>query len=224
MAIPDWPADERPREKLLRKGPGALSDAELIAIFLRNGIIGHTAVDMSRALLTRFGSLRAILNADLARFCAVPGCGPVAYAQLQGALELYRRYLEAGMRRGDAITRPEDTRRLLQGKLGGYQREVFVCLFLDNRHRLIDLEELFYGTIDAATVHPREIVKRALHHNAAAAILAHNHPSGVAEPSRADTALTTRIRDALALVDVRLLDHFVIGDGEVVSLAERGLM
>ncbi len=224
MAIRDWPADERPREKLLIRGADALSDAELLAIFLRNGGVGATAVDLSRSLLTRFGSLRALLDTDRQQFCAAPGCGPVGYAQLQGALELYRRYFEAGLRRGSVITRPDDMRRLLQAKLAGHQREVFACLFLDNRHRLLGFEELFYGTINAATVHPREIVKRALHFNAAAVIVAHNHPSGVAEPSRADATLTIRIKDALGLIDVRLLDHFVVGDGELVSLAERGLV
>ncbi len=223
MRISDWPAAERPREKLLARGPGALSDAELVAILLRTGVAGRTAVDLARDLIATYGGLRPLLEAGAEDFRRHAG-GIARYAQLQAGLELARRYLEATLRRGDVIASPADTRRYLSARLRGHQREVFGCLFLDNRHRVLGFEELFYGTIDSAAVHPREIVKRALACNAAALILAHNHPSGVAEPSRADAALTARVRDALALVDVRVLDHFVVGDGEVVSLAERGLL
>ena len=224
MAITDWPPAERPREKLLLRGAAALSDAELLAIFLRTGRPGQTAVDLARELLTDFGGLRALLEADLERFCARGGLGPAKFAQLQAVLEMGRRHLWERLQRGDALASPEDTRRFLQARLRDYPCEVFSCLFLDNRNRLIAFEELFRGTIDAASVYPREVVRRALERNAAALIVAHNHPSGVAEPSRADALLTKRLREALALVDVRLLDHFVVGDGEVISLAERGLM
>lgn len=224
MAITDWPLAERPREKLVLRGAAALSDAELLAIFLRTGRPGQTAVDLARELLTDFGSLRALLEADLERFCAHGGLGPAKFAQLQAVLEMGRRHLWERLQRGEALASPEETRRFLQARLRSYPYEVFSCLFLDNRNRLIAFEELFRGTIDAASVYPREVVRRALERNAAALIVAHNHPSGVAEPSRADTLLTERLREALALVDIRLLDHFVVGDGEVISLAERGLM
>ena len=224
MAITDWPAAERPREKLLLRGAQALSDAELLAIFLRTGRPGQTAVDLARELLVDFGGLRALLEAKLSRFCARGGLGPAKFAQLQAVLEMGRRHLGERLQRGDTFGSPEDTRRFLQTRLRGYPCEVFGCLFLDNRNRLIAFEELFRGTIDAASVYPREVVRRALECNAAALIVAHNHPSGVAEPSRADAVLTRRLREALALVDIRLLDHFVVGDGEVTSLAERGLL
>jgi DNA repair protein RadC len=224
MPISDWPLAERPREKLLAKGPAALSDAELLAIFLRTGVPGKTAIDLSRQLLGEFGGLRPLLEADQSSFCRAPGLGGAKYAQLQAALELCRRYLASALHRGDVLTRPADTRAFLAAALRGRLHEVFACLFLDNRHRVISFDEMFFGTIDGATVHPREVVRRALRHNAAAVIFAHNHPSGVAEPSRADEQLTRRLRDALALVDVRVLDHFVVGDGELTSFAERGLL
>jgi len=224
MPITDWPCAERPREKLLARGPGALSDAELLAIFLRTGIPGKTAVDLARELLGTHGGLRRLLEADRNRFCAAPGLGVAKFVQLQACLEMARRHLHEALTRGDALHSPEDTRRYLTARLRSRSREVFACLFLDTRHRVIRYEELFQGTIDGAAVHPREVVKRALAHNAAAVIVAHNHPSGVAEPSRADRHLTDRLRDALALVDVRVLDHLVVGDGEIVSFAERGLL
>lgn len=223
MPITDWPADERPREKLLTRGAAALSDAELLAIFLRTGVPGFTAVDLARDLLSRFGGLRPLLRADLKAFCAVRGLGQAKYAQLQAVLEMGRRHLSETLARGDALSSPNDTRRFLLARLRDYPFEVFACLFLDNRHRVIAFEELFRGTIDGASVHPREVVRRALAHNAAALILAHNHPSGIAEPSRSDEAITRRLRDALALVDIRVLDHVVVGD-ELVSFAERGLL
>ncbi len=222
MAIPDWPAAERPREKLLQQGPGVLSDAELLAIFLRTGLPGRTAVDLAREILGHFGGLRGLLGAGRREFCSRPGLGEAKYAQLQAVLELARRHLDATLRRGDALTDPATTRRYLASRLRDHPHEVFACLFLDNRHRVIAFEELFRGTIDGASVHPREVVRRALHHNAAALILAHNHPSGVAEPSEADRRITRRLQEALALVDVRVLDHVVVGDGETVAFAERG--
>lgn len=222
--IQDWPASERPREKLLARGPAALSDAELLAIFLRTGTRGKTAVDLARELLTHFGGLRPLFNADKKQFCSIHGLGETTYIQLQAILEMARRHLDEQLRVVDALENPDATRRYLTSQLRHYRHEVFACLFLDTRHRVIAFEELFRGTIDGASVHPREVVKRALHHNAAALILAHNHPSGVAEPSRADTQLTRRLRDALALVDIRVLDHLIIGEGSGVSLAERGLI
>ncbi len=224
MAITDWPAGERPREKLLQRGAAALSDAELLAIFLRTGVAGKTAVDLARDLLQEHGSLRNLMAADRAEFCASRGLGQAKYVQLQAVLEMGRRHLRETLNRGDALTSPRQTRSYLSARLRGYPYEVFACLFLDNRHRVIEYEELFQGTIDGATVHPREVVRRAIGHNAAAVILAHNHPSGVAEPSASDTRITRRLSEALALVDVRVLDHIVVGDGEMTSLAERGLI
>lgn len=224
MSIRDWPDAERPREKLLQRGAAALSDAELLAIFLRTGVSGRSAVDLARDLLNHYGGLRPLLEADQTSFCANPGLGPTKYVQLQAVLELGRRYLEATLQRGDALQSVADTRRYLTARLRHEPHEVFACLFLDNRHRVIAFEELFHGTIDGASVHPRQIVRRALYHNAAALILAHNHPSGIAEPSRADEQITLRLKEALALIDVRVLDHMIIGDGQVVSFAERGLL
>ena len=224
MPITDWPVHERPREKLLARGPASLSDAELLAVFFQSGTQGRTAVDIARELLTAFGGLRPLLEAERTALCAVPGLGSARYVLLQAALELGRRYLETSLKRDAVLNSPDRTRAFLKARLRHHGREVFACLFLDNRHRVIGFEELFGGTIDGASVHPREVVKRALHHNAAALIFAHNHPSGVAEPSHADRAITVRLRDALALVDVRVLDHFVVGDTEVVSFAERGLL
>lgn len=224
MAITDWPEAERPREKLLQKGAEALSDAELLAIFLRTGTRGKTAVDLARDLLTRFGSLRALLEADLSRFCEGEGLGEAKYTQLQATTEMARRHMMEKLSKGDVLESPDHTRRYLQSRLRDYPHEVFACLFLDNRHRVIKFEELFRGTINGASVHPREVVKRALEHNAASVILAHNHPSGVAEPSEADRHITQQLTNALRLVDIRVLDHLVVGDGETVSFAERGLM
>lgn len=224
MTIRNWPEAERPREKLLARGAAALSDAELLAIFLRTGLPGRSAVDLARDLLARFGSLRALLTASQADFCAVPGLGPAKFAQLQAVLEMARRHMGENLRRDAIFTDPAAVRGFLQSKLRDLPYEVFACLFLDNRHRLIDYAELFRGTVDGASVHPREVVKEALARGAVAIILAHNHPSGVAEPSAADRQITDRLRQALALVDIRVLDHFVVGDGETVSFAERGLL
>ena len=222
MRITDWPLAERPREKLLARGAAALSDAELLAIFLRTGTRGRTAVDLAREMLAEFGGLRALLDAERTRCCRAAGLGEAKFVQLKASLELGRRYLEERLQRGDALASPEDTRRYLHARLRAHPHEVFACLFLDNRHRVITCEEMFRGTIDGTSVHPRTIVQRAMALNAAALIVAHNHPSGVAEPSQADRSLTRRLQEALGLVDVRLLDHLVIGDGETVSFAERG--
>jgi len=224
MSIQDWPVSERPREKLLQQGPATLSDAELLAIFLGSGTRGASAVDVARQLLSASGGLRPLLELECSQLCATRGLGSAKYVQLQAALELGRRYLEANLKRDAALTSPDRTRAFLKARLRHQPHEVFACLFLDNRHRVISFEELFKGTIDGATVHPREVVKRALANNAAAVIFAHNHPSGVTEPSQADVLLTRRLRDALSLVDIRVLDHFVIGDGDAVSLAEKGLL
>lgn len=224
MSIKHWPAAERPREKLLMRGAAALSDAELLAIFLRTGVRGKSAVDLARELLVEFGGLRPLLEADLQRFCRGSGLGEAKYVQLQAVLEMSSRHLQQGLERGDVLTSPAQTRRFLSSRLRHLEREVFMVLYLDNRHRMIAFEELFKGSINSAEVHPRELIKRVLHFNAAAVILAHNHPSGIAEPSQADREITQRLRAALALVDVRLLDHMVVGDTEVISLAELGCL
>jgi DNA repair protein RadC len=223
MAISDWPASERPREKLLKKGPDALSDAELLAIFLRTGVQGLSAVDLARSMLDNFGGLRPLLDADEAEFCKQRGLGPSKYTQLQAVLEIARRHTLENIQRGDVLCNPDETRRYLLTQLQSYPQEVFACLFLDNRNRIISFDKMFYGTIDGASVYPREVVRLALKRNSAAVIFAHNHPSGVAEPSRADEQITKRLKEALALVDIRVLDHIVIGD-EAVSFAERGLL
>ncbi len=224
MAITDWPEGERPRERLLRQGAEVLSDAELLAIFLRTGSRGRTAVDLARDLLNEFGGLRALLEAEQARFCGRPGLGQAKYALLQAVLEMNRRHLWETLQRGSTLASPRDSETYLSALLRDRPYEVFGCLFLDNRHRVLAFDELFRGTINGASVHPREVVKEALAANAAAVIFAHNHPSGIAEPSQADLSLTRRLSDALALVDIRVLDHLIIGDGETVSLAARGLL
>lgn len=224
MPITDWPDDEKPREKLLRKGPLALSDAELLAIFLRTGVKGKTAVDLARELLSEFGSLRALLESDFERFSRSRGLGTAKYALLQAVLEMAQRHLKETLRRGSALTSPDLTRRYLSARLRGYPHEVFAALFLDNQHRIIEFEELFRGTIDGASVYPREVVKKSLSFNAAAVIFAHNHPSGIAEPSEADRHITQRLKQALSLIDIRVLDHFIVGDGEAYSFAEHGLI
>ncbi len=224
MAISDWPAEERPREKLLARGADALSDAELLAIFLRTGLPGKSAVELARETLHHFDGLRGLLEADQKAFCTVKGLGEAKFVQLQATLELSRRHLLSTLQRGDALTSPAETRSYLSAQLRHKKREVFACLYLDNRHRVLGYEELFFGTIDGASVHPREVVRHCIAHNAAAVILAHNHPSGVAEPSRSDEDITHRLKEALALVDVRVLGHMVVGDGAITSLAERGLI
>ena len=224
MPITDWPMDERPREKLLARGAAALSDAELLAIFLRTGVPGKTALDLARDLLIEYGGLRGLLAASEAEFCAFPGIGAAKFAQLQATLEMSRRHLGEKIVRGEALTSPEQTRDWLLAHLRDRPHEVFCVLFLDNRNRVLAFEELFQGTLNGASVYPREVLRRALDHNAGAVILVHNHPSGVAEPSRADESLTRRLTELLSHVEVRVLDHFVVGDGEIVSFAERGLL
>ena len=223
MAITDWPHEERPREKLLLKGATALSDAELLAIFLRTGIAGISAVDLSRQLLTEFGSLRALLTASQKEFCQHKGLGNAKYAQLQAVMEMAGRHFSETLKRNDCLTSPVDTRAYLHSQLRDRKHEVFACVMLDNRNRVIVFREMFRGTIDGASVYPREVVKQALADNAAGVILAHNHPSGITEPSQADLAITERLKKALELVDIRVLDHVIIGD-ETLCFSERGLI
>ena len=222
MTIRDWPEGERPREKLLARGAAALSDAELLALFIGSGRRGLSAVDIGRDLLRDRGGLKPLLELDASSMAEQPGIGPAKACRLHAALELGRRYLACDLTRPNALTHPAACADYLRVRIAGFPYEVFVCVFLDNRHRVIACEELFRGSIDGASVHPREVVRRCLAHNAAAVIFAHNHPSGVAEPSQADREITRHLRQALELVDVRVLDHFIIGSGSALSLAERG--
>ncbi len=222
MSITDWPEQERPREKLLSRGAHSLSDAELLAIFLRTGTKGVTAVDLSRALLHQFGSLNKLMHASQQDFCEGLGLGKAKYSQLQAVLEMARRYLNESIRHQSALENPADTKLFLKSQLAHQQREVFACLYLDSKHQPIAFEELFFGTIDSASVHPREVVKSTLQHNASAVIFAHNHPSGNAQPSQADIHITQQLSKALKLIDIRVLDHIIIGKGETASLAELG--
>ncbi len=222
MAITDWPAGERPRERLLREGAQALSDAELLAIFLRVGVRGKSAVDLAREMMGRFGSLNGLFAASRAACTEVKGLGDAKYAQLQAVLEMARRALAEGMRQRDALASPQAVRDYLRLKLAGLPHEVFMAVFLDAQNRVLEAEELFRGSLTQTSVYPREVVKRALAHNAGAVILAHNHPSGVAEPSQADRWLTDQLKAALAVVDVKVLDHFVVAGGQCLSFAERG--
>lgn len=224
MSIKNWPDQQKPREKLLASGASALSDAELLAIFLRTGLAGCSAVELASDMLKQLGGLRPLFNGSEKKLTDIRGIGPAKFAQLAAITELNRRYLREQLVRKAALSDPEATRDYLISLLRDRQREIFLALYLDNRHRVICHEELFQGTIDGAAVYPRVVAERALSHNAAAIIVAHNHPSGVSEPSSADEAITRRLRDALALLDIRLLDHFVIGDGRPVSLAERGIL
>lgn len=222
MHIRDWPAAERPREKLLARGAAVLSDAELLALFLGSGLAGRDAVATARDLLGSHGPLRVLLDRSPTQLSELPGLGPARSCTLAAALELGRRHLAADLERGATLSDPSAAGRHFAQHLRGRPHEVFAAMFLDTRHRSLGFEELFRGTIDGAEVHPREVVRRALTHNAAAVIVGHNHPSGCAEPSAADRAVTARLKQALALVDIRLLDHFVIGDGAPVSMAARG--
>ena len=224
MSIRDWPAAERPREKLLEQGSASLSDAELLAIFLRTGVSGKSAVDLARHLLAEFGSLRALLEADLNAFCRQLGLGPAKFSQLQAVLEMGRRHLAERLRRDSALESPQAVRDYLKSLLRHEPHEVFGCLFMDSKHRMLAFEVLFRGSIDSASVYPRQVVKRALAHNAAAVIFCHNHPSGITELSQADRTLTQRLTEALDLIEVRVLDHFIVGDGEPLSLVEYGWM
>lgn len=223
MPISEWPAHLRPREKLLSQGAGSLTDAELLAIFLRTGVRGSSAVDLAGALLSprRFGGFRGLLRASLDEFREAPGLGEAKFAQLQAVMELARRHMAEDLARNNPLRDPGAVRRYLVAELRDRDHEIFSAVFLDNQHRVVALERLAEGTIDGASVYPREVVKRALRHGSSAVIFAHNHPSGVAEPSAADRALTERLKAALALVDIRVLDHFVVGE-TLVSFAERG--
>ncbi|MEZ8105226.1 hypothetical protein DS893_05390 [Vibrionales bacterium C3R12] len=224
MSLKSIPSESMPREKLLNHGPHSLTDAELLAIFLRTGTKGMNVLELADFLIKDFGSLRRLFSSTEEEFCRHKGLGSAKYVQLQAIVEMTQRYLAETLKRGDALTSPEQTKLYLSSVLRDRQREAFYILFLDNQHRVIRDEVMFEGTIDAASVYPREVVKRALYHNSAALILAHNHPSGVAEPSQADRRITRRLCEAMELVDIRILDHFVVGDGEVVSFAERGWM
>jgi DNA repair protein RadC len=225
VAIRDWPAAERPRERLLDLGPRALSDAELLAIFLRVGVKGKSAVDLARELLERFGGLAPLTAATPAEFGRTHGLGFAKYAQLQAGLEIARRALLEPMRAREIFASPAQVRDYLRLRLSALPHEVFLVLLLDAQNRLLRAEELFRGTLTQTSVYPREVVKLALEHNAAAVILAHNHPSGVAQPSRADELLTACLRNALAAIDVRVLDHFIVaGEAPPLSFAERGLL
>ncbi len=224
MAITDWPEAERPRERLLNHGAQSLSDAELLAIFLRVGVRGKSAVDLGRELMLEFGSLNGLFFASRQACTQVKGLGDAKYAQLQAVLEMSRRALAEEMQARDALSSPTAVRDYLRLKLAGLPHEVFMAVFLDAQNRVLEAEELFRGTLTQTSVYPREVVKRALAHNAAGLILAHNHPSGVAEPSQADRWLTDQLKAALALVDVKVLDHFVIAGSHALSFAERGLL
>lgn len=224
MAITDWPADERPREKLLADGAKALSDAELIAIFLRVGVTGKSAVDLARDLLNRFGSLNGIFSASLSDISQVHGMGESKYCQLQAIFEMSRRALNEEMQVKDVLSSPTQVRQYLSLALGALSREVFMVLFLDAKNCVIADEVLFEGTLMQTSVYPREVIKRVLHHNAAAVIFAHNHPSGNAEPSQADKTLTQALKEALAMIDVKVLDHFIVAGNQSMSFSERGLM
>jgi DNA repair protein RadC len=221
MAISDWPTTERPRERLLERGAETLSDAELLAVLLRTGMRGKSAVELGRELLARFSGLAGLFGADLSN---VKGLGPAKRAQFQAALELARRSIGEQLSAGAALTSPGGVRDYLKLTLGGREHEVFVCIFLDAQHRVVKSEELFRGTLTQTSVYPREVVKAALAANAAAVIFAHNHPSGVAQPSQADELLTRNLKDALALVDVKVLDHFIVAGNQAISFAERGLL
>ncbi|MDD4911306.1 MAG: DNA repair protein RadC [Sideroxydans sp.] len=224
MSITDWPASERPRERLLERGASALSDAELLAIFIRTGVVGVSAVDLARQLLARFGSLTQLFAANENEFCEIHGMGRAKFVQLQAVQEMARRALREELMVGDAINSPRAVREFLQMMLRGRGQEVFVVLFLDAQHRVVASEELFHGTLTQTSVYPREVVKRALFFNAAAVIFAHNHPSGLAEPSHADQLLTEALKQALSLVDVKVLDHFIIAGAAALSFAESGLL
>ncbi|HXZ91974.1 MAG TPA: DNA repair protein RadC [Burkholderiales bacterium] len=224
MAITDWPVGQRPRERLLTHGPGALSDAELIALFLRTGIAGKNAVELARDLIGVCGGLNGLLSADRTALGRVRGLGSAKLAQLAAVLELARRCLGEQLRSGTPLNSPGAVRDYLQLALGGREHEVFLALFVDAQHRVLCAEELFRGTLTQTSVYPREVVKAALRANAAAVIFAHNHPSGVAQPSQADELLTRTLKEALVLVDVKVLDHFIVAGRQTLSFAERGLL
>ena len=224
MTIRDWPRDEHPREKLIARGAAALSDAELLAVFIGSGVRGQNAVSLGRDLLRRYGGLRPLLERSPKALMLDKGLGPARVARLLAAIELASRHLAASLVTRDGVNDPVRAGDYFRARLRGYPHEVFACLFMDNHHRMIAFEELLRGGIDGAEVHPREVVRRCLVHNAAGVIFGHNHPSGIAEASAADLAITRRLREALALIDVRVLDHFVVGEGPPVSFASRGYL
>lgn len=224
MSIRDWPEEERPQERLLREGSEHLSDAELLALFLRSGQPGQSAVSLARQALNHFGDIRKLLSADCAAFCTLKGLGVVRYTQLQAALELSRRHLAISLREPDALNASHKVKRYLKARLRDLKHEVFVALILDTQHRIVSFEQLASGTIDQAAVYPREVARVMLEHHASAVIFAHNHPSGCPSPSKADICLTHKLTSALALLDIRVLDHFIVADQHIVSFAEEGLM
>jgi len=224
MSISTWPESERPREKLLSKGPQTLSDAELLAIFLRTGIKGRSAIELARDLLAHFGGLKPLLRASEQEFCSYKGMGLAKYAQLHASLEVSKRVLKDELRESDVITSPDVCKRYVQHALANRQHETFAVLYLNNQHAILDMEELFQGTIDAASVYPREVVRHVLNKGAAAVILCHNHPSGSTQASQADIQITRRLQSALELIDVRVLDHLIVAGSHVVSFTEQGLM
>ncbi|MGJ3441976.1 DNA repair protein RadC [Pseudomonas sp. Je.1.5.c] len=224
MGIRDWPLDERPREKMLKLGASHLSDAELLAVFLRTGVSGVNALELSRKLLSHFGGFRRLLETDFSDFKPGMGLGLAKYSQLQAVVELAKRHLAEILKQTAVVESPTFVKDYLKHQLRGEKNEVFGCLFLDNKHYLIGFEVMFKGTIDRAHVHPRQVVRRSLAVNAAAMIVCHNHPSGNAEPSQEDVHLTKILKSSLALIDVRLIDHIIIGDAEPYSFMEHGLL
>lgn len=224
MARAHWTGRDAPREKLLERGAMSLSDVELLAVLVETGYRDCGALPMAAALLDQFGGIGGLVRAEQSSLLACPGIGPAKYARLRAAMELARRRVLATLAKGDILSNPRDTRVFLQHHLGDRRREVFSCLFLDSQHRVLCCEDLFFGTLDGAAVYPREVAIRALQHGAAAVIFAHNHPSGVAEPSSADRRITDRLCAALALLDIRVLDHIIVGSGESYSFAETGLL
>lgn len=217
-----WPDKEKPREKLLNKGATSLSDSELLAIFLRTGIAGKNVIELSREIIHHFGNLKKLFSATEKEFCQIKGLGRAKYVQLQACLEMSQRHIEEQITRQDAMQNPSQVKRYVQARLMAKTNEVFAVIFLDNQHHVLAFEELFFGTVNTSSVHPRVILQRCLAHNAAAVIITHNHPSGVAEPSLSDIDITQTLKRALALIDVRLLDHLVVASHQVTSLAERG--
>jgi len=224
MSICNWPKTERPRERLIERGPDALSDGELLAVFIGCGTRGRSAVDLARSLIHEFGSLRDFLTAEPSRCLGQLGIGPARYASMQAALELARRHYGHAVRSDSSVENPTEMRSFVLTQLRDKPYEVFCVLHLDVHYRLMAFQELFRGSTDSAGIYPREVVREVMIRNAFAVILAHNHPSGTAEPSQADRLVTRRIRDALALIEVKVLDHLVVGDTRVVSFADRGLI
>lgn len=224
MQIKALPKAQRPREKLINEGAQSLSDAELLAIFLRTGIKGTNAIELAYQLIEQFGSLKELVTSDANQFCEKKGLGPAKYVQLKAVMEMAKRCYQDVIVRENVLSNPDAVRQYLSAQLEHLPHEVFAVLYLDNQHRVLKFEPLFYGTIDGASVYPRVVVQKVLQHNAAAVIFSHNHPSGVAEPSHCDKSITLKLQQALKLIDVRVLDHFIVGNGEITSFAERGLL